>query len=239
MRLFLTERETDLREKMDDPECDPDKLRNTYAQFGAVNALVSGWERVYGRFIRPFAARRNHTHLLDVGSGGGDLPRKVAKWAARDGVNLTITAIDPDERAASYARAQPHHENVTFRRASTTDLLRAGETFDLVTSNHLLHHLSKEEVEKICCETAQLSTGLVVHKDLERADLAYVGFAALAKTFFHNSFIAHDGLVSIRRSFTRGELQEVAQDSEPQGWRVERAVPFHLLLLFDHGWDNS
>lgn len=235
MPLFLTKREVSLREKMDDPKCDPEKLRNTYAQFGAVNALVSGWDKVYGRFIRPFAAARSHTHLLDVGSGGGDLPRRVAKWAKRDGINLTITAIDPDERATSYARAQPHPDNVTFRSVSTTDLLQMGEAFDLVTSNHLLHHLSKEEVEKICCETAQLSRGLVVHKDLERADLAYVGFAALAKTFFHNSFIAHDGLVSIRRSFTKEELQEVTQDVEMRGWHVERTFPFHLLLIRDNG----
>ena len=222
-----------MREKMDDPECDPEKLRNTYAQFGAVNTLVSGWDKVYSRFIRPFAAARRHTHLLDVGSGGGDLPRKVARWAARDSVNLTITAIDPDERATSYATSHPHPENVTFRRASTTDLLRAGETFDLVTSNHLLHHLSEEEVETICCETAQLSKGLVIHKDLERADLAYAGFAALAVPFFHRSFIAHDGLISIRRSFTQAELREVAQNSKMQGWRVERTVPFHLLLIRD------
>ena len=233
MPLFLKERETQLREKMDDPACDPETLRNTYAQFGAVNALVSGWGKVYGRFIRPFAATRGHTHLLDVGSGGGDLPRKVARWAARDGINLSITAIDPDERATTYARSQPHPNNVTFRCVSTTELLQTGETFDLVTSNHLLHHLSKEEVKKICRESAQLSRGLVVHKDLERADLAYAGFAALAKPFFHRSFIAHDGLVSVRRSFTRGELQEVAQGVEMQGWRVERTFPFHLLLIRD------
>ena len=224
-----------MREKMDDPECDPEKLRNTYAQFGAVNTLVSGWDRVYRRFIRTFTAARSHTHLLDVGSGGGDLPRKVARWAARDGIDLTITAVDPDERATAYARSHPHPENVAFRRASTTDLLRAGETFDLVTSNHLLHHLSKEEVETICCETAQLSRGLVIHKDLERADLAYAGFAALAVPLFHRSFIAHDGLISVRRSFTRNELQEVV----PQGWRVERTFPFHLLLLFDNRWDSD
>ena len=233
MPLFLRQRETDLREKMDDSECDPEKLRNTYAQFGAVNALVSGWDKVYRRFILPFAATRSHTHLLDVGSGGGDIPRRVAKWAARDRINLTITAIDPDERAISYARSQPHPENVTFRCVSTTDLLRTGETFDLVTSNHLLHHLSAEEVQTICRESAKLSRGPVVHKDLERADFAYAGFAALALPFFHRSFIAHDGLISIRRSFTRDELQEVVQGTETQGWRAERTFPFHLLLIRD------
>ena len=71
MPLFLKHREAGLREKMDDPACDLETLRNTYAQFGAVNRLVSGWEGTYRRLIRPFAASRNHTHLLDVGSGGG------------------------------------------------------------------------------------------------------------------------------------------------------------------------
>ena len=230
MPLFLKQREAGLPEKMDAPDCDPERLRNTYAQFGAVNRLVSGWEGTYQRFIRPFAQARGHTHLLDVGSGGGDIPRKLATWAARDGLNLTITAIDPDRRANAYANAVPHPENVIFRCASTSDLLQTGETFDLVTSNHILHHLSLEELRTICYESAQLSRGLVIHKDLERADLAYLGFAALALPFFHRSFIAADGLTSIRRSYTYAELREVA----PQGWHVERSVPFHLLLIRDN-----
>ena len=164
---------------------------------------------------------------------GGDIPRKLAAWARRDGINLSITAVDPDERATSYAQSRPHPANVTFRCASTTDLLQIGETFDLAISNHLLHHLSPEEVKKICCETAQLSQGLVIHKDIERADLGYVGFAALTAPFFRNSFITQDGLTSIRRSYTREELHHVAQDIEMQGWRVERSVPFHLLLRRD------
>ncbi len=230
MPLFLKEREAGLLEKMDDPTCDSERLRNTYAQFGAVNALVSGWEGTYKRLIRPFAAARAITHLLDVGSGGGDIPRKLAKWAARDGINLKITAIDPDERATAYAKAHPHPE-VTFRCLSTSDLCRAGKTFDLVISNHLLHHLSTEELRTMCRESAQLSRGLVIHKDIERADLGYVGFAALTSPFFRNSFITQDGLTSIRRSYTREELHHVAQDIEMQGWRVERSFPFHLLLL--------
>lgn len=238
MPLFLKQRATHLSEKMDDPACDPKRLRNTYAQFGAVNTLVSGWEGTYRRLIRPLAASRSQTHLLDIGSGGGDIPRKLAKWARRDGINLSITAIDPDARATSYALSQPHPANVSFRCASTSDVLRAGETFDLVISNHLLHHLTLEELETICCESVQLSRGLVIHKDIERADLGYAGFAALTSPFFRDSFITQDGLTSIRRSYTRDELQEVARDIEGSGWRVERSFPFHLLLLFDCEWDK-
>ena len=232
MPYFLKTRATHLSEMMDDPACDLETLRRTYAQFGAVNRLVSGWEGTYKRFVRPLAASQP-VHLLDVGSGGGDIPRKLAVWATRDGVALRVTAIDPDERATAYAQSQPHPRNVTFRCASTGDLVQAGERFDLVMSNHLLHHLSAEEVEKVCLESAHLSRGPVIHKDLERADLAYAGFMALATPLFRRSFIVHDGLVSICKSFTMDELRGVARKVEIPGWRVERSFPFHLLLIRD------
>lgn len=227
MPLVLRQRAGHLRERMDDPTCDPERLRATYAQFGAVNRLVSGWWLLYRRLLRPRLHPGRPYRLLDIGFGGGDIPRTLLKWAEQDGVLLHVTAIDPDPRAAAFAQALPSLPNLSFEQIDTAGLFRRGARFDFVISNHLLHHLSDAENVQLCADSAQLG-GVVLHNDIARADTAYLGFAALTAPFFRGSFITSDGLTSVRRAYTRPELRAVV----PAGWRVSRPYPYRLLLSY-------
>lgn len=221
----LSRRAADLREQMDDPRCDPGTLRRTYARFGTVNTLVSGWERVYRREIRPRLAPDRPATLLDIGCGGGDVPRHLARWARRDGLRLTVTGIDADERAIRYASGLPADPGVSFRQALSGDLVREGRRFDFVTSNHLLHHLTDAELRALLHDSERLGRVRVIHSDLARRALAYHLFRVGARVF-PGTFIREDGLRSIRRSHTEAELSALA----PPGWQVRPLFPFRLLL---------
>lgn len=221
----LSRRAADLRERMDDPGCDPGTLRRTYARFETVNALVAGWARVYRRELRPRLSRERPATLLDIGCGGGDVARRLARWARRDGLRLAVTAIDADERAVRYAAGLPADPDVTFRRALSGDLVREGRAFDFVTSNHLLHHLTDAELRALLTDCERLARVRVLHSDLTRHALAYHLFSVGARVF-PGTFIREDGLRSIRRSHTRAELAALA----PRGWQVQPLFPFRLLL---------
>ena len=227
MPLVLRRRAAHLRERMDDPACEPETLRATYARFGAVNRLFSGWRTLYHRYLRSSLRSGRVYSLLDVGFGGGDIPRALLRWAERDGLRLVIKAIDPDPRAAEFARSLPPSP-ISFEQIGTAELMQQGARFDFVISNHLLHHLSDAEVTRLCQDSAALGN-VVLHNDIARADLAYLGFAALPTPFFRGSLITPDGLTSVRRAYTPPELRAVV----PTGWRVSRPYPYRLLL--SHG----
>lgn len=231
MPWILRRRLTGARERMEDPDCDPGKLRNTYSQFRAINLVVSGWGRTYRRYLRPLAADGGALTVLDVGFGGGDLPVRLARWAARDGLDLDVTAIETDDRALRWVRDRHASSPVAFRRQTIAGLLAAGESFDVVVSNHLLHHVPEAEVTGFCDDSRLLARRLVIHSDIERSDFAWMLFAAGTAPLFHRSFIVADGLTSIRRSFTAGELRP----SLPAGWRIEPSFPFHRLLVHRNG----
>lgn len=219
-------RASDAVELMDDPGCDPERLDRTYANFRFVNAVVSGWRGVYRREIRPELSRTTESTLLDIGSGGGDMARALARWAARDGLRLIVTAIDPDPRAHAYATGLPPLPGLTFRRALSSELVAEGARFDFVVSNHVLHHLSAEQLGGLLVDSERLAAGRVLHGDIERSRFAYLGFGLGTWPFFRRSFIRDDGLTSIRRSFTAAELRAVV----PPGWRVTRERPSRLVL---------
>ena len=228
MPFVLRTRKAELREYMDDPACNPEKLRATYAHFGLINRIFSGWWTLYGRYLRPQLEANRTNYLLDVGFGGGDIPRRLLRWAERDGLELRVKAIDPDPRAAAFARDLRPHPKLSFEQTDTRAVRARGDTFDVVISNHLLHHLSDAEVKDLCGDSAALGR-VVLHNDIARADVAYAGFAALTGPFFRGSFITPDGLRSVRRSYTPDELREVA----PSDWQVSSPYPYRLLL--SHG----
>ena len=218
---------------MDLPGCDPDRLERTYAQFALVNRVVAGWRGIYRTRIRPRLSADTPTSLLDLGCGGGDLSVLLARWAARDGLLLEVTAIDPDPRAILFARSRHAAADVTFRQTGSAELLAEGHRYDVVVSNHVLHHL--DGLAAFLAESATLSRGTVVHNDIRRSPAAFALFFA-GSWVLTGSYIRQDGLTSIRRSYTAAELAAAA----PAGWTVARHAPFRNLLLLDGpGGGNS
>ena len=214
---------------MDDPDCDLNKLHRTYAQFQIINRVVAGWQQTYRRHLRPVLRRDRPNTLLDIGAGGADVTRAIARWAHRDGFTLHITAADPDKRAHAWA---VHHDvagDIDFRQALSSELVAQGETFDLLISNHLLHHLTDEELQALLHDCQQLARTRAVHSDIRRSRAAYTLFSIGTWPFFPGSFIREDGLVSIRRSYTADELRTAAAP----GWRVIPQRPWRNLLIYD------
>jgi 2-polyprenyl-3-methyl-5-hydroxy-6-metoxy-1,4-benzoquinol methylase len=224
--IDLARRDREVRELMDDPDADLAALRRTYGQFRVVNRLVSGWRRRYRRDIRPLLSADRETTLLDVGCGGGDVARSLARWAARDGLRLTVTGVDPDPRAHAYASESGDAGAVDLRCCSSTDLVAEGRRFDVVISNHLLHHLDERGLATLLADSELLARRLVLHGDLARSRIAYAAYGPLSRLAGPRSFLRTDGLRSIRRSYWPAELAAVVPDS----WQVRRAYPFRLLL---------
>ncbi|WP_144710823.1 methyltransferase domain-containing protein [Curtobacterium pusillum] len=224
----LTRRAVDLQELMDDPDCDPRALARTFRRFALVNALVSGWRAAWRTHVAPALPANGRGRVLDVGCGGGDLARALVRWAAADGFEVEVVGADPDERAIAAAnRSTPR--GVTFRQQSSAELVAAGERFDVVVSNHVLHHLGDEERHGFLADSERLASSRSLHSDIRRSASAYRAYAVGSTFVAAGTFVRVDGLRSIRRSFTLPELH----DALPPGWRAERATPHRVLAIHD------
>lgn len=226
--MRLAERDAGLAELMDDPACDPERLRRTLRRFGIVNRAVSLWGAVYRARLRPvLRGLERPARILDIGCGGGDVLHRLVRLAHRDGLEVEALGVDPDPRAIEVAQRRRPVPGLSFERAGSGALRERGERFDVVISNHLLHHLDERAFDELIGDSEALATGLCVHSDIARGRTAYLAFAVAITPFAPGTFLRIDGLRSIRRSYTPPELAARL----PADWRVERLGPFRLLAL--------
>lgn len=230
-RWILTSRNTGLVERMDDPACDPVRLDRTYVWFARINPWLARWNGVYRHYLRPVLREQPRARILDLGCGGGDVARLILRHARNDGFAPSILGADPDRRALEHARRFPESD-LTFRACLSSELVSEGARFDIVISNHVIHHLDDGELRAFLNDSVALSRRLVVHNDIRRDDLAWLAFWPVGLPAHFNSFILEDGLRSIRRSWHPKELAPHL----PDGWRIKTEEPFRLLLLHEgHG----
>lgn len=228
MPQFLSKRNPGLVEWMDRPNCNRDLLFNTYQQFSRINRLLSGWKSIYKTYLRPVIVKKSgKASILDIGCGGGDVLHLLQTFCRADGFDVRFTGIDPDPRSIQYLSALKWPENVQFKPQFSYQLVKENQLFDIVISNHVMHHLKENELTAVCADAEKLAGQLVIFSDIERSDIGYAMFSTIAPLLFRNSYIVPDGLISIKRSFRKEELDNLLSGR----WVVERQFPFRLLAI--------
>jgi len=142
--------------------------------------------------------------ILDVGCGGGLFTLQLASRYP----NARISGLDTSRDAIVFAQdrlmeCEPSLSNIQFTVAPSPHLEDIQESFDVVTATLVCHHLSDHEMISFLRQSCRIAKTAVIINDLHRHACAFFGFGALAPLLFRNRLIRHDGLISIRRSFTR------------------------------------
>jgi trans-aconitate methyltransferase len=186
-----------------DGECSFEEFRACLRSLEQVNRWLRGY--------RPTLAwldclpRKPHEplHIVDVGSGGGDLLRQIAGWARRRGLAVRLTGIDLNPYAArAAAEFTPKDLDIAWLTGDAL-LYRPDKPIDVVVSSLLTHHLENEEIIAFLrWMEATAQAGWFIN-DLERSERTSRMFGWMAATARWHPFVAHDGPVSFRRAFRK------------------------------------
>ena len=118
---------------------------------------------------------------------------------------------------------------IQFLHQTASDHAATGARYDWVISNHVLHHLSDDEVISLASASRTMATQKVIFNDISRSAAGYILFQVSTPLLFRRSFITQDGLISIRRSFRRDELARLLGEN----WSVRPMFPFRLVAVAD------
>ena len=225
-----------LSELMDSDETDFATFRACLIDLAKVNRLTLAYRptmRFFADLERCGRLPRDRAiSIVDVGSGFGDMLRKVDRWTAQRGLPADLTGVDLNPWSARTAtEATATGRPIRYVTANVFDYRPPGP-IDIVISSLFTHHLDDASLVRfVAWMEANAAIGWFVN-DLHRHPLPYHAFRLASRALRYHYFVQHDGPISIARAFVASDWQRIlataglASGAAEVRWRF----PFRLCV---------
>ena len=195
---------------MDDLTLATDALNQNLDELETINTWLGGYQPVLDALARlrgRFPAGRP-LRVADLGSGGGDTLRHVARWARRNGVSVELTGIDANQFMLDYAAAKSQDfPEISYRQLDIFSAEFRAEPYDVLTCSLFCHHFTDAELVPLLRQWRQQARVAVVVNDLHRHWLAYHSIKWLTRLLGGSYLVQHDAPLSVARAFLRTDWE--------------------------------
>ena len=205
--MNLTTRAT-TPELMDDLTLATSELRQNLDELETINTWLGGYRPVLAALarLRPHLAPGRPLRLADLGSGGGDTLRHVARWARRQGQPVELVGIDANAFMLEYAAAKSQaYPEITYQQVDIFSPEFAAQLYDVLTASLFCHHFTDAELVGLLRRWHQQAAVAVVINDLHRHPLAYYSIKLLTKALGGSRLVQNDAPLSVARAFSRAD----------------------------------
>jgi ubiquinone/menaquinone biosynthesis C-methylase UbiE len=213
------ERLAGVDELLDGPLHDLDELAGNLRDMRRANRLLGGvrLSRLALARLAEAGVADGQLALIDVGSGGADIPMALMADAARNGRTLTVTAVDARPEVLDAARrARPAVDRVAGLELIAADgrsLPYPDGAFDVAHSSMVVHHLDPAAAVALLREMSRVSRSGIVVNDLVRGRHAFAWAWLFSRVTTRNRLTRHDAPLSVRRAYSRAELRNVVGEA--------------------------
>jgi 2-polyprenyl-3-methyl-5-hydroxy-6-metoxy-1,4-benzoquinol methylase len=224
-------------ELMDQPGLDPAEHTRALRGLGRINRLSRSDAILWPEIARLAQASPGAPiRVLDLASGGGDVPMALTARAARACLDVRIEGSDVSSEAMSFAQARALDRG-TAVRFWTLDALNEPipDGYDVVTCSLFLHHLDEARAIALLSKMASAAGRLVMVNDLVRSRMGYVLAWIGCRLLSRSPIVRHDGPVSVAGAYTIPEVAELAESAGLAGARLMPQWPCRFLLHWTRG----
>lgn len=216
-------------ELMDDMS-DREALSSNLADLRRVNRFLGGSSLTL-RGVQALTAtlpRGGSLRVLDVATGSADIPAEVARWATDRGLRAEVVGLDRNPTILQIAAEQA--PSVELIRGDATSLPFEEDSFDVALCSLALHHFDVDQAVQVLAEMARVARRGVVVNDLVRCWHGYVGAQVLGRVATRDPVTRHDGVLSVRRAYTRSEILGLLRRAGMVPVRVEGMLGFRVAV---------
>jgi SAM-dependent methyltransferase len=204
------ERITDGVELLDGPLDDPIALAANLRDLRRINRHLGG-VRLSAAAIDALAGPLTDLTLVDVGTGGADIPLALLERARRRSHRLSVVAVDnrPEVHAAALRElpSVASTSGLTYHIGDGRSLPYPDGAFDVAHASLVLHHLGPDDAVTLLREMGRVARLGIVINDLDRTRLGWMGAWLLGHLATGNRYTRHDAPLSVRRSYRAGEMR--------------------------------
>lgn len=191
---------------MDDLTLATDALRQNLDELETINTWLGGYAPVLDALqrLKPHFPQGQALRLADLGSGGGDTLRHVARWTRKNRVAVELTGIDANQFMLDYAAAKSReYPEISYRQFDIFSSEFQAQPYDILTCSLFCHHFTDDELVTLLRQWQQQAQVAVVINDLHRHWLAYHSIKWLTRLLGGSYLVRHDAPLSVARAFRR------------------------------------
>jgi ubiquinone/menaquinone biosynthesis C-methylase UbiE len=206
------ERLNETVELLDGPLDDQAALVGNLRDLRRINRHLGGID-VSAVAIEALAAHRDELTMIDVGTGGADIPLGLIDRARARGRRLRVVGVDPrPEVLAAAVLANPAitaTDGLELHVGDGRSLRYPDGSFDVAHASMVIHHLDPDDATAALREMGRVARLGVVINDLQRSRLGWSGAWLIGHLLTRNRFTRHDGPLSVRRAYRSSEMIEM------------------------------
>jgi SAM-dependent methyltransferase len=221
------------KEMMDLPGQPRELLAEDLHNLRIINRYLGSYRNVLRGLARLVGEQKmDRFTLLDIGTGSGDIPTAIVRWARRQQIAAQISGLELEavtvEEAVEQTRSFPE---ITLVRGDAAAPPFGAGSFDFVLASQLLHHFKDEQIIALLRTWAKLARRAIIIADLVRHPVAYHGIRLLTHGFTRNMMTRTDAPLSVQRACTISEWSELLRRADVGTFRIQSMFPFRVLAL--------
>jgi len=218
------ERLTNADELLDGPLDEPATLDGHLRDQRRINRWLGG-VALSAAAIEALGAHRAELTLLDVGTGGADIPVALVERARTRDRRLHAVGVDSrPEILAAVLRARAADagtDGIELHVGDGRSLAYTDRSFDVAHASLLLHHLDPQVAVDLLREMGRVARLGVVINDLDRTRVGWAAAWLIGHLLTANRYTRHDAPLSVRRAY---RPQEAAAMLYAAGLRPVRVI---------------
>ena len=228
------DRLTGVAELLDGPLDDRRALVGNLRDLTRINRITGG-AALSRRAIDDLRALGHVGRILDVGTGAADIPVALVAGARHAGRGIRVTATDSrTEILAAADLATPDLGAIAEIDLAIADgraLPYPDAAFDVAHASLVLHHLGPDDAVRFLGELRRVAGVGIVVNDLVRSRHAWIGGWLLVHAVATSRYTRHDGPLSVRRAYTRRELDELVAAAGLEPVAVQAGFAGHRVAI--------
>lgn len=226
-------RRSDEQELMDDLSLTGEELRRNLRELEVINSWLGGYMVVLDALDK-LAAKHlaQPLRIADIGCGGGDTLRRIARWARRKKIAVELMGVDANDFTVQYARQRCQaYPEIRIEQHDVFSEAFARQPCDIAVCSLFCHHFTDAQLVRLFGQLHRQARLGVIINDLHRHWLAYYSIKYITRIFPSSPLVRNDAPLSVWRAFKRGELQELAQRAGVQNFELRWRWAFRWQLL--------
>jgi 2-polyprenyl-3-methyl-5-hydroxy-6-metoxy-1,4-benzoquinol methylase len=164
-----------------------------------------------------------------LGCGGG----WICSFLSKQYPKVKITGIDTSQNAINFA-SKRENNNINYIVSKNVELSEKDNSYDIVTCSLVCHHIPTDnEIIEFLKKSIKVAKKAVIISDLERNFMAALSFKWIISNVFQNRLTRHDGLLSVKRSFTEEEWKDYLYKAGVLEYEIIKAPFFRFIILIN------